>query len=79
MIVGKIENDLGRGFVKHRLNCLLITDPLSPKDTGVSTNHSVITFHFNAFIKAPPKTLRLIATKIDVGTLSSLVVSVTYD
>ena len=28
MIVGKIENDLERGFVKHRLNCLLITDPM---------------------------------------------------
>ena len=27
MIVGKIENGLERGFVKHRLNCLLITDP----------------------------------------------------
>ena len=26
MIVGKIENGLERGFVKHRLNCLLITD-----------------------------------------------------
>ena len=28
MIVGKIENGLERGFVKHRLNCLLITDPI---------------------------------------------------
>ena len=29
MIVGKIENGfIERGFVKHRLNCLLITDPL---------------------------------------------------
>ena len=28
MIVGKIENGLERGFVKHRLNYLLITDPL---------------------------------------------------
>ena len=28
MTVGKIENGLERGFVKHRLNCLLITDPL---------------------------------------------------
>ena len=28
MIVGKIENGLERGFVKHRLDCLLITDPL---------------------------------------------------
>ena len=27
MIVGKIENGLERGFLKHRLNCLLITDP----------------------------------------------------
>ena len=29
MTVGKIENGLERGFVKHRLNCLLITDPVS--------------------------------------------------
>ena len=29
MTVGKIENSLERGFVKHRLNCLLIlTDPI---------------------------------------------------
>ena len=28
MNVDKIENGLERGFVKHRLNCLLITDPL---------------------------------------------------
>ena len=27
MTVGKIENGLERGFVKHCLNCLLITDP----------------------------------------------------
>ena len=27
MIIGKIENDLERGFVEHRLSCLLITDP----------------------------------------------------
>ena len=27
MIGGKIENVLERGFVKHRLNCLFITDP----------------------------------------------------
>ena len=28
MTVGKIENGLERGFVKHRLNCLFITDPI---------------------------------------------------
>ena len=28
MAVGKIENGLECGFVKHRLNCLLITDPM---------------------------------------------------
>ena len=28
MTVGKIENGLERGFVKRRLNCLLITDPI---------------------------------------------------
>ena len=27
MTVGKIENGLERGFVKHGVNCLLITDP----------------------------------------------------
>ena len=27
VIIGKIENDLERGFAKHRLNCPLITDP----------------------------------------------------
>ena len=27
VIFGKIENGLERGFVKHRLNCLFITDP----------------------------------------------------
>ena len=29
MTVGKIVNGLVRGFVKHRLSHLLITDPLS--------------------------------------------------
>ena len=29
MIVGKVENGLERGFGKHRLKCLLITDPYS--------------------------------------------------
>ena len=28
MTVGKIENGLERGFIKHRLNCLLITHPV---------------------------------------------------
>ena len=28
MTVGKIENGSELGFVKHRLNCLLITDPI---------------------------------------------------
>ena len=31
MTVGKIENGLEHGFVKHRLNCLLITDPVFRK------------------------------------------------
>ena len=35
MIVGKIENGLERGFVKHRLNCLLITDPKYLRGGGV--------------------------------------------
>ena len=29
MIVGNVENDLEHGFVKHRLNCLWTTDPVS--------------------------------------------------
>ena len=29
IIVAKIENGLERGFVKHRLNCLLVTDTIS--------------------------------------------------
>ena len=29
MTVGKLEDGLESGFVKHRLNCLLITDPKS--------------------------------------------------
>ena len=33
MTVGKIENALERGFVKHCLNCLLITDPISLERT----------------------------------------------
>ena len=37
-----------------------VTDILSPKDTGVFTYHSVIIFQFNAFIKAPPNTLRFV-------------------
>ena len=32
MTVGKIENGLESGFVKHRLNYLLITDPRSLVD-----------------------------------------------
>ena len=42
MIVGKIESGLERGFVKHRPNCRLITDPrsltilLSPGSSTVS-------------------------------------------
>ena len=27
LVMIEIENGLERGFVKHRLNCLLITDP----------------------------------------------------
>ena len=40
MIVGKIENGLERGFVKHRLNCLLKTDPegLSERFVGRNKN-----------------------------------------
>ena len=29
MTVGKVENGLEHSFVKHRLNCLLLTDPES--------------------------------------------------
>ena len=41
MIVGKIENTLERGFVKHRPNCLLIADPKHMKQQSVR----MISFH----------------------------------
>ena len=41
-------------------NRVNVTDILSPKDTGFFADHSVIIFQFNAFIKAPPKTLRFV-------------------
>ena len=41
-------------------NRVNVTDILSPKDTGVFTDHSVIISQFNAFIKAAPKTLRFV-------------------
>ena len=47
--------DLVITSVPNRVN---VTDILSPKDTGVFIDHSVIIFQFNAFVKAPPKTLR---------------------
>ena len=47
--------DLVITSVPNRVN---VTDILSPKDTGIFTDHRVINFQFNAFIKAPPKTLR---------------------
>ena len=37
-----------------------VTDILSSKDTGGFTDHSDIIFQFNAFRKAPPKTLRFV-------------------
>ena len=38
MTVGKIENDLERGFAgKHRPNCLLITDPKNIETNNCST------------------------------------------
>ena len=43
--------DLVITSVPNRVN---VTDILSPKDTGFFTDHSVIIFKFNAFIKAPP-------------------------
>ena len=49
--------DLVITSVPNRVN---VTDILSPKDTGGFTDHSVIIFQFNAFIKTPPKTLRFI-------------------
>ena len=43
MAVGKIKNILERGFVKHRLNCLLITDPMTwgKKILNEKRNHSL--------------------------------------
>ena len=49
--------DLVITSMPNRVN---VTDILSPKDTGVFTDHSVIIFQFNAFIKAPPKPLRFV-------------------
>ena len=43
--------------VPNRVN---VTDILSLKDTGFFFYHSVIIFQFNAFIKAPQKTLRFV-------------------
>ena len=54
---GKNLLDLVITSVPNRVNG---TDILSPKDTGVFTDHSIIVFQFNAFIKAPPKTLRFV-------------------
>ena len=42
--------DLVITSVPNRVN---VTDILSPKDTGVFKDHSLIIFQFNAFIKAP--------------------------
>ena len=47
MIVGQTENGLERGFVKHRLNCLLITIPLcrlvfNPKMSGLTSARALI-------------------------------------
>ena len=44
--------DLVITSVPNRVN---VADVLSPKDTGFFTDHSVIIFQFNAFIKAPTK------------------------
>ena len=49
--------DLVITSVPNRVN---VTDILSPKDTGVFTDHGVIIFQFNPFIKAPLKTLRFV-------------------
>ena len=49
--------DLVITSVPSRVN---VTDILSPKDTGVHTDHSVIIFQFDAFIKGPPKPLRFV-------------------
>ena len=46
MTVGKIENGLERGFVKHRLNSLLKTDPkcLFQMQSFYSVNHTFLYF-----------------------------------
>ena len=41
-------------------NRVNVSDMLSLKDAGFFTDHSVIIFQFNAFIEAPPKTLRFV-------------------
>ena len=45
-IVGKIENGLERGFVKHCLNCLLITDPTSCELAKPSQENISLLFYF---------------------------------
>ena len=52
MIFGKIENGLERGFVKHRLNCLLITDPVSFVDV-VHSAGALNTVPQSIFVEAP--------------------------
>ena len=69
MIVGKIENGLERSFVKHRLNCLLITDPVSFVDAVQSTGalntvpqsicvEASISYSFSHFLELLEKVLK---------------------
>ena len=66
-IVSKIENGLERGFVKHRLNCLLITDPESL--LMHSDNHRKHLIYFYIYVhldKAKTATLAKLKASSDV-------------
>ena len=49
MTVGKIGNGLERGFVKHRLNCLLISDPYFKDIYG--THSTGFELHFSSILR----------------------------
>ena len=49
MTVGKIENGLERDFVKHSLNCLLITDPKSSPHSCFKTHYKIVQFFYDCF------------------------------
>ena len=53
MTVGKIENGLERGFVKHRLNRVLKTDPC-----GLAVNCILFFYHLSLYYTTKVKRIR---------------------